>query len=359
MLNLLIKPASGSCNLNCKYCFYHDLMENREKKNMGRMSLKTLEELVKSAFLQEDEAVAFAFQGGEPTLVGLDFYKALISYQKQYNTKKIAVHNSIQTNAMVIDEEWARFLADNNFLVGISLDGDSQSHNIHRGNSFHQVMRAIRLFNKYNTQYNILCVVTANTVRHIEKIYNFYKKNNFKYLQFIPCLDGLNEERGKNPYSLTPKLYEKFLIRLFDLWYNDLANGNYISIRHFDNFVSMLMGNPPESCSMNGICSCQFVVEADGGIYPCDFYVIDKYKIGKVGDSFKEMAEGEVSRSFIEKSVYVPPECKSCEYAFICRNGCRRDRIEGKNYFCQSCKAFFDHALGRLHQVARAFSKSR
>lgn len=345
MVILLIKPASGSCNLKCKYCFYHDVMDNRQQKNMGKMSLETLEALTKSAFDQADRAVTFAFQGGEPTLVGLDFYKALISYQKQYNTKNIKIHNAIQTNGMVIDDEWTEFLTSNNFLVGISLDGDSRSHNLHRDNSFNHVMRAVKIFNKYNTQYNILSVVTANTVRHVEKIYNFYKKNQFRYLQFIPCLDGLNEERGKNPYSLTPKLYGEFLIRLFDLWYQDFLNGNYISIRHFDNYVSMLAGRPPESCNMNGICTCHFVVEADGGIYLCDFYVLDEYRIGKVGDSFKEMAIGETSRKFIEESLYVPQECKSCEFAFICRNGCKRDRVNGLNYLCEGYKMFFSHSL--------------
>ncbi|OQB12405.1 MAG: Anaerobic sulfatase-maturating enzyme [Firmicutes bacterium ADurb.Bin193] len=352
MINLLIKPASGACNLKCKYCFYNDVASKREHRSMGMMSLDTLERLARNALFEAKYQVTFAFQGGEPTLAGLDFFKALIEFEKKYNVNNVIINNSIQTNGMIIDDEWAEFFTKNNFLVGLSLDGDKDSHELHRGESFNRVMKTAKIFDKHNTQYNILCVVTANTARKVDKIYNFYKRSGFKYLQFIPCLDELFTERGAHNHSLTPKLYTRFLINLFDVWYDDFMKGEYTSIRHFDNYIHMLMGKPPESCGMSGICTCYFVVEADGSVYPCDFYVLDQYKIGTIDDGFQNMRNTEVAKKFVAESVPVPEVCKTCRVSFICRNGCKRDRLpNGLNYFCESYKEFFTHALPKMQRV--------
>ena len=226
---MLIKPASGNCNLRCKYCFYHSLTENRSVPSYGMMSLVLLEELVQKSLQYAEMSCTFAFQGGEPTLVGLDFYRKLIEYQNKYNTKNIQIINAIQTNGVVINDSWAEFLAENKFLVGISLDGTRNIHDMNRvdsmnSGSFTRAMNAIELFNKHQVEYNILTVVNAITSRHAVKIYNFFKKQGFKYLQFIPCLDPLNEAPGKHPYSLTPEKYGCFLKTLFDLWYEDIGN---------------------------------------------------------------------------------------------------------------------------------------
>ena len=215
-LSLLIKPASGNCNLRCKYCFYHSIAENRTMPSYGRMTLETLEILVKKALDQADYSCTFAFQGGEPTLAGLDFYCKLIEYVKLYNTKKIKVNYAIQTNGMVIDNEWAKFLHEYNFLVGLSLDGYKDLHDIMRVDvaskgTFNRVMNTVELFNKYKVEYNILCVVNDYLACHVQKAYNFFKKNGFQYLQFIPCLDPLGEIPGGNEYSLTPERYALFL----------------------------------------------------------------------------------------------------------------------------------------------------
>lgn len=224
----------------------------------------------------------FWFSEREPTLVGLDFFKKLVELEKEYNKKGIKVNNTIQTNGILINDEWSKFLADNNFLVGLSLDGPKNLHDINRVDAsnkgtFNKVMKTVNLFNSYGVEYNILFVVNGYTARHAKKIYNFYKKNNFKYLQFIPCLDPLDKEFGQSSYSLTPEKFEKFLITLFDSWYNDIIKNDPVSIRIFDNYANMLRGYPPESCGMNGLCACQFVTESDGSVYPCDFYVLDKW----------------------------------------------------------------------------------
>lgn len=368
-LTLLIKPASGNCNLQCKYCFYADETEKRTQKSFGMMEDDTLLQLVKRALEEAEGSVTFAFQGGEPTLIGLAFYKKLMQYISDYNRKNLNVHKAIQTNGILIDDEWAEFLAQNDFLVGLSLDGVRSVHDINRvdkleNGTYHQVMKTARLFDKYKVAYNILCVVTSRAARHVDQIYQFYKKNHFQFLQFIPCLDPLGEVRGTFAYSLSPKEYAAFLKTLFDRWYEDFIHHTYISIRQFDNYIQMLMGNPPESCGMSGRCSCSFVIEADGSVYPCDFYVLDEWKIGMVFDhSFEEMRQTSIAQKFISDSAYVSAKCKTCRWYPICRGGCRRDRepfADGKpalNYFCKSYYEFFDYAMDRMYAIARKIQR--
>lgn len=367
-LSLLIKPASGNCNLRCSYCFYHDITENRDIPSYGMMPEETLEKLVEKALLYADDACCFAFQGGEPTLIGLNFFKKLIEFEKKYNVKKLNISNALQTNGMLINEEWAQFIAENNFLVGISLDGPKDIHDQNRfdakkDGTFQRVMKTIDLFNKYKVEYNILFVVNAYVARHVEKIYNFFKKNHFKYLQFIPCLDPLNELQGGHKYSLTPKRFSEFLKTLFDCWYADIVKGNMISIRYFDNLVGIFMGYHPETCGMNGICSCQFVVEADGGVYPCDFYVVDEWRMGNLKEqSFEELRNAENANRFIDVSRHIAPECKTCRWFDICKGGCRRDREPfvddkpGSNYFCTAYQEFLAYSIERLQHIARMLS---
>ncbi len=368
-LSMLIKPASGNCNLRCKYCFYNDISENRQTENYGIMEIETLEKLVEKAFDYAEQAVTFAFQGGEPTLVGLDFFRNLIEFEKKYNKNNIQVNNAIQTNGMIIDDKWAKFLADNKFLVGLSLDGPKDIHDSNRidtknKGSFNKVMNTVQVFNKYGVEYNILFVVNAYVARHINKIYNFFKKYNFQYLQFIPCLDPLNENPGQHEYSLTPKRYTEFLKKLFDLWYEDFIKGNMVSVRMFDNYVGMVMGYRAEACGMNGECMCQFVVEADGGVYPCDFYVIDEWYLGNLlSQGFAELRDSQAAKRFIETSRYVDPKCKECKWFGICGGGCRRTREPFENdkpvlnYFCSSYMEFFEYAIPRMQEMARILSK--
>jgi uncharacterized protein len=364
---VLIKPASSACNLRCKYCFYHDVAGNRATPNQGMMSDATLETLVQKTLEYGDQAVGFAFQGGEPTLAGLDFYRKLLAYQKQYNRNHARISNALQTNGMCIDEAWAEFLAEHRFLVGLSLDGPKDIHDLNRtdargGGSHRRVEQAAAWFDQYGVEYNILCVVTKPVARHVEKVYHYYAKKGFRYLQFIPCLDGLGETPGQNPYSLTPELYESFLKKLFDLWYWDFRNGNRVSIRMFDNILHLLLGYPPESCDMKGYCSANTVVEADGAVYPCDFYVLDRWKMGDIReDSLQAMLEGETARAFVEVSRGIAGQCQGCEVFALCRGGCRRHyepiagRIEGRNYFCPAYRGFYHYALPRFREIARSY----
>ncbi len=370
-LSMLIKPASSLCNINCRYCFYHDLAENRLVSSHGIMSDEVLEALITKALQFADKQCTFAFQGGEPTVAGLSFYKRVIVLQQKHNLKKVQINNAIQTNGMVIDVEWAKFLSENHFLVGVSLDGPRDIHNANRidakgKGTFDRVMTAIRIMKKEKVEFNILAVTTGWSARHAEKMYRFFKKEGFQYLQFIPCLDPLQEEPFQHAHSLTPERYSQFLITIFDLWYDDMMNGSPISIRWFDNLAGMMIGMPPEACGMFGECTCQFVVESDGSVYPCDFYVLDEWKIGNiVHDGFVEMRESDNAQKFIQSSRHVDNECIQCEWKNLCRGGCRRSRepyqneLPTLNLYCESYKTFFTHAVPGLQDIARKYSQNR
>lgn len=370
-INILIKPASSACNMACTYCFYRDVAEHREQAFEGMLSLDAMERVIQAGMEYAEHICSFAFQGGEPTLAGLDFYRGVVELQKKYARPGIAIRNAIQTNGYSIDDEWAVFLAENRFLVGLSLDGPSELHNLNRldaagGGTFNRVMRAARLMEKHQVEFNILCVVTGRNARSVEKIYRFYRRQGFRWLQFIPCIEPLAQQRGEARYHLSAEDYGDFLIRLFDLWYDDLRRGEYISIRHLDNWLAILLGERPEACNMAGQCSVQFVVEGDGGVYPCDFYVLDEWRMGTVGEiSFAEMQQGEAAKRFITASLRVPEQCRGCRWHSLCRNGCRRDRTvlpDGSidlNCYCAAYQKFFSQREYRLMDAVKLISRLR
>lgn len=362
-LYLLIKPVSGNCNMRCNYCFYMDEMKNRKQGSYGRMSVETLEILVKKALEYAEGTCGFAFQGGEPTLAGLSFYEELLRLQKQYNKKKIRIDNVIQTNGYSMNEEWAAFLAENHFLVGLSVDGICATHNACRKDAegkdtFAQVMNAAELLKKAGAEHNILTVVNSKTAPKAARIYQFYKKNGFHYQQYIACLNPL-DGKEEPEYALTPEAYGKFLTELFDLWYLDVRKGQQPYIRQFENYVGILLGIEPEACEMKGICGLQNVIEADGSVYPCDFYVLDDYRLGNIREhTFGEILEKSIEMKFTEHSQVTDKECRSCRYFPLCRGGCGRHRMDGdgnrngRNRFCQSYRMFFDAALPGLADIA-------
>ncbi|MDI9469888.1 MAG: anaerobic sulfatase maturase [Bacillota bacterium] len=372
-VNLLIKPASSGCNLRCRYCFYADVAANRAIPNYGMMSEATLEKLVAAAFATAEQAVGFSFQGGEPTLVGLPFYERLIALEAKYNTRRLPVQHTIQTNGMLLDANWARFFREQRFLVGLSLDGHARSHDRYRvdahGAGTHaRVFAAARLLQQEHVEFNILSVVTAELARRIPGIYAWLRDQGFGYLQFIPAIDDFGLEAGRAAeWSLTAEAYGDFLCRLFDLWYDDYRRGRYVSIRHFDNWIQMLRGREPESCALRGVCTAYGVVEADGSIHPCDFYVLDEWQLGHIEtDELGAMLTGEVAERFVRLSLNKAPACDACPWFAICRGGCRRDteppvadpdrpyglRLSA-NRFCAAYKRFFPHAIGRMQAIAR------
>ena len=362
-IHVMIKPASGLCNLRCRYCFYADEMENRRQASYGIMQERTLENVIRRTLDFAEGGCTIAFQGGEPTLAGLDFYERCLALEKKYNRKGIVISHALQTNGYVLDEKWCQFFAKNSFLVGLSVDGIKATHDCYRKDAagqdtYFHTLEAARMLERAGVDFNILTVVHKKTASKIRKIYEQYRKLGFSWQQYIACLDPIGKEQGCQEYSLTPEAYGQFLIDLFELWELDYRKGRQPYIRQFENYIGILMGQTPESCEQRGVCSFQNIVEADGSVYPCDFYVLDEYRLGNLNeDDFETIHRRRRELGFVESSLNHTQECKNCGYFALCRGGCRRHRQqpgtpEGENCFCRSYRMFFDACLPALQRIA-------
>ena len=245
------------------------------------------------------------------------------------------------------------------------MDGIKATHDLYRKDAagkdtYFRVLESAKLLEAAGVEFNVLMVVNGKTAPKIRRIYENFRKLGFSWQQYIACLDPISERQGQEEYSLSPEMYGRFLIELFELWDLDLRQGKQPYIRQFENYVGILLGQFPESCEQRGICSFQNIVEADGSVYPCDFYVLDEYRIGNLNeDSFETIHERRLKQGFVEASCNHTEECRACPYFMICRGGCRRHREQpgsrpGENYFCQSYRMFFDACLPRLQEIAAA-----
>ena len=365
-IHILMKPASGLCNMRCKYCFYADEMQNREQASYGVMSPETLENVIQKTLDFAEGACTIAFQGGEPTLAGLDFYRECLRLEKKYNRKNIPISHALQTNGYALDQEWCAFFAKERFLIGLSVDGIKATHDSYRkdaggGDTYFRILEAARRLEEAGAEFNVLTVVNAKTAPKIRRIYGQYQKLGFCWQQYIACLDPVGEKQGQKDYSLSPEAYGQFLIDLFGLWDFDLQKGQQPYIRQFENYVGILLGRQPESCEQRGLCSLQSIVEADGSVYPCDFYCLDEYCLGNLNDDDMGTIIDRLRESrFIQDSVNHDEECRNCSYFFVCRGGCRRHREteweaseeRGRNRFCKSYKMFFGACLPALREIA-------
>ena len=372
-VSLMIKPASSNCNLRCKYCFYHDLASCREMPSHGMMTLSTLEDILKKAFeFADGSMVMISFQGGEPLLAGKDFFRGFAAMLPRLNTKRSAVHVGVQTNGTLIDEEWCDIFLKNRYLVGLSLDGDAVTNVLRidaKGeDTFDRVYSAAKMLQAKKVDFNILTVITKPVVDNISRVYSFFRKNKFKHLQFIPCLKPLGMPKADTPESfyengdeaenmmnaedfhINAEDYEIFLKKAFSLYTRDYIDGRYTSIRLFDNFVRLAHSQRAEQCGMNGHCTHQYVIEADGEVYPCDFYCTDEYSLGNILDTdFAKLERSPKAIKFIEESLGIEEKCKECNYYRLCKNGCKRERIDLDK--CTAYKNFFPYALPHLKRM--------
>lgn len=364
-LTFLVKPASDLCDLRCKYCFYADVAASREVKSRGIMSVETAGILLQKAFsaVEKGGSVTFMFQGGEPTLAGLGFFRQFVAEEARLCPPGVSVHYAIQTNGMTLDGEWAAFFGENRFLVGLSLDGYRELHDQNRVDakgegSFDRVYTTLNLLKEAGVETNLLCVLTGRMAKKPKRVYEALKTLGVP-IQFIPCLDPLEARRGSMAWSLTPDYYGGFLCALFDLWYADLEGGQYVSIRLFDDLLRRLLGLPPSSCAMAGSCGHYLVVEGDGSLYPCDFYVLDEWYLGNIRENTVEEAMStETAVRFLAEGRKRPPECAACRHFSLCRGGCKRDFTQdGSNYYCKALHRFFDHAAPRLREAARRLGR--
>ena len=372
IINLLVKPASSLCNMRCRYCFYEDEAANRAQASLGIMTGDTARRMIGQALeaAGPDGRLQVAFQGGEPTLAGLAFFRDFVAETRRQNRNGLPVSYAIQPNALALDEDWAAFLAKNHFLVGVSLDGDKALHDEFRVDAagkgtWTRVQRNLALLQRAGVDCNLLCVVTKRCAKSAGRIYRALQKTGVRYLQFIPCLDPIGEERGGRPWSLTPEDYGRFLCVLFDAWYRDWKAGRYTSIRLFEDYVHLAMGLPPSTCATGGRCGSYSVVEGDGSVYPCDFFALDAWKLGNLWEtSLAELGGCDRALDFLREGMSRPPECADCRWRRWCFGGCRRDWVTDgqgntRNYYCAAFRQFFACAETRLMEIAAAETAAR
>ncbi len=348
-LSLMVKPASSLCNLSCEYCFYRDVSEHREHLGFGVMSYDIAETLIKKALdFADGEMAAFAFQGGEPTLAGKEYFKFFVDTVKKHNKKGSEIFYSIQTNGTQIDDDWAKFFTKNHFLVGLSLDGDYAGNKFRKqpngSNSYYKIIKAAECLQRNSTDFNILTVLTGYCAKNGERIYKYFRAKGFRYLQFIPCLRPFDSNEESELY-MTVDEYASFLIKVFNLYVKDYVRDQYMSVRQFDNWVRLYLNQSAEQCGMYGHCSHQFVSESNGNIYPCDFYCTDEYLLGNVKEkSFTEMVNSQTATNFVKESLTIPSRCQKCDVYPMCRaGGCKRTQQSAD--YCEAYKQFFKACL--------------
>jgi uncharacterized protein len=382
--HLMAKPIGPKCNLNCEYCFYTEKEAFYPHREDYRMSDTVLEAYTRKYIESQDTAeVTFAWQGGEPFLLPLDFFIKAVELQKKYACGK-RIFNTIQTNGVLLDDDWCSFLADNNFLVGLSLDGPEKIHNTYRFDHgskpiFSQVMRGLKLLQKYGTQFNILACVNRLSSRHPRDVYRFLTDQGVQYIQFIPVVErvpnaaarefglrlstpppfeGDETETQVMPWAVTPDSYGDFLITVFDEWIgNDVGN---IFVMNFEWVLNSWVGNLSPICYFSQHCGGSLILEHNGDIYSCDHYMYPKYKLGNIlDDDIRGMVESEQQIGFgIKKEETLPRFCKQCSFLKLCRGECPKHRFcetpdgePGLNYLCSGYKKYFTHIMPDLKRI--------
>ncbi|HCO96684.1 MAG TPA: anaerobic sulfatase maturase [Phycisphaerales bacterium] len=359
---LLIKPSGSDCNIDCKYCFY-----KRRAPEVGqgrqRMSDEVLERLVKDYMELRFPLAGFAWQGGEPTLMGLDFYKKVVELQKKYGVSGQEVGNSLQTNAILLNDEWCRFLHENKVLVGISIDGPKEFHDYYRldhsgAGTFDKVMRAIENCKQYDVEYNTLTLLNDRNAEHPDEVFDFLVGLGVKFVQFIPCVEVDPVTGEIADFSITPKQYGEFLCRLFDRWYE--YGPRKLSVRDFDSFLSYYVTGRHSICTFDRQCSQYIVIEHTGDAFCCDFFVEPKWRLGNIFETpIEKLAASSKKRAFARAKTNLCNKCLVCRYLAVCRGGCMKDRAPfdkenygRESYFCEAYKQFFDYAIPRFMQIA-------
>lgn len=364
LTSILVKPAGPDCNMDCTYCFYLDRSSLFPSAPVHRMSERTLEVMIHQMMSQRLPQLSFGWQGGEPTLVGLPFFRKAVQWQEQYGTGQ-TVGNGLQTNGLLLDKDWAAFLRQYRFLVGLSLDGPRHVHDHYRvlrggQGTWATVVDRARMLLDAGVDVNALSVVTDHSAAHAEEIYAFHKELGLDHMQFIPCVetDPADPSRAAS-FSVSAERYGEFLVKIFDLWLADVHDGvASTSVRYFDSVFHTYVGLSAPDCTLAERCGNYLVVEHNGEVFSCDFFVTPEWRLGNVleGD-LVGMLNSARQREFGEMKAMVPDECRSCRWLRHCRGGCTKDRLRdpadrGSMHFCRSHMMFFEHADGSLRNLA-------
>jgi len=382
---VMLKPAGAACNLNCTYCYYLE-----KSKLYGTGSTKMSDELLEEFTRQFIEAhdvpvVMFTWQGGEPTLMGLDFFKKAIELQKKYSGGK-RIDNAFQTNGTRLDDDWCRFFSDNKILVGISLDGPEENHNHYRKTAsgsptFKRVMKGVELLHKYKVEFNTLSVVNDYNVGRAKETYRFLKQIGSGFMQFLPVVERISDsvgedslklvapvhgEAGVAPWTVNPVSYGNFLITIFDEWVRNDVGKYYVQL--FDATLANYVGENPGICVFNETCGDALVMEHNGDVYTCDHFVYPEYYLGNILETpLIELFKSQKQFDFgIAKRNSLPRYCLRCDVRYACHGECPKHRFlltpdgePGLNWLCEGYKMFFKHAEPYMDYMSKELKNKR
>lgn len=389
---VIAKPIGPLCNMACRYCFYLEKERLFREHGSFRMSSEILEAFVRQYIaLQDAPEVQFTWQGGEPTLLGVEFFRRVVELQKKYaNGKKVS--NSIQTNGILLDDRWCEFLTDNGFLVGLSIDGPRKLHDLYRVDkrqrpTFDRVMRGLEFLKKHNTEFNTLTVVNNANSRYPLEVYRFLKEVGKGFMQFIPLVErkpdkearelglelGLPPDPGEKdttsrvtPWSVKPNQFGEFYVKIFDEWVRQDV-GKYF-VQFFDVALGNWMGHGSTLCVFAQKCGYAGALEHNGDLYSCDHYVYPKYKLGNIlNNSLGDMLGSLEQRKFgSDKFEMLPKYCRECEVRFACNGECPKHRFihtpdgePGLAYFCPAYKRIFNHMAPSMRIMAELVLSGR
>lgn len=357
----MAKPRGAICNLDCEYCFYLR-KEDLYQGSSFRMGDQALESYVRQYIAaQHVPEVNFAWQGGEPTLMGLDFFRSAVMYQKKYARPGKRIENALQTNGTLLDDEWCKFFAENRFLIGISLDGPREAHDFYRKDkgsapTFDRVLRAVQLLKKHKVDFNILTCVSAANVEQPLEVYHFLRDEiGAEYIQFIPIIErenatGFQEGTALTSRSITGEQYGRFLISIFDEWVR--RDVGMVFVQMFDTALGRWLGAPGGLCVFQETCGLALALEHNGDVYSCDHFVEPRHRLGNLLETpLTELVGSVQQKQFgLDKRESLPRYCRECPVLFACNGGCPKDRTEltpdgepGLNHLCSGFKAFFTH----------------
>jgi uncharacterized protein len=375
--HVMAKPRGALCNLNCDYCFYlrkEDLYPGAS----FRMSDETLESYTRQ-YIQSQRApeVNFAWQGGEPTLMGLDFFRKAVAKQQKYARPGMRIENALQTNGTLLDDEWCRFFAKNRYLIGISLDGPREAHDLYRKDkggapTFDRVLRGVELLRKHKVDFNVLTCVSAANVHQPLEVYRFLRDEiGAQFIQFIPIVErdnttGFQEGTALTPRSISGRQYGDFLISIFDEWvHRDVGR---VFVQMFDDALGRWLGAPGGLCVFQKTCGKALVMEQNGDLYSCDHFVEPRHLLGNILETplIKLAGSTQQLKFGLNKKASLPRYCRECPVLFVCNGGCPKDRTDltpdgeaGLNHLCDGFKAFFIHIDQPMRMMAGLLRQCR
>lgn len=371
LTSVLVKPSGPDCNLGCTYCFYLEKDKLFPETKVHRMTPEIQEEMIRQVMQQSGDAVSIGWQGGEPALMGLDFYKRAIELEKKFGHGQ-SVGNGFQTNGTLLDRDWAKFFKQYDWLIGLSLDGPQHIHDRHRLDkglhpTWEKVEEVARMLIAEGVAVNAMCCITDYSSNYAEELYNYYKNLGLTWMQFIPIVETDKDDPSKAaPFSVTDEKYGQFLITLFDLWISDFKNGEpTTSVRHFESVFHSYVGLESPECTMMKECGPYVVIEHNWNVYSCDFFVEPRHRLGNIRQSkITDMLNSKKQDEFGKVKALLPRKCKFCPWYTKCFGGCTKDRIKDPNdqrqpRFCLAYQMFFEHADVKMRQLAELWQQKQ